>query len=141
MEAIIAGLLAPFLASLLNIGKQAGAQAAEALGSQAGQLATRVWERLSGKVASKPSAQEAVEDVAAQPEDEDALGAFRRQLRKILEDDPALRQELEALVEEGKQAGVIADRGGVIVYGGISAQTGGVAGGIIQGNVRTGRDG
>jgi hypothetical protein len=139
MEAIIAALLAPFLSSLLDIGKQAGAGAAEALGSQAGQLATRVWERLSGKVESNPVAKEAAEGVAAEPEDQDALAALRRQIGKILAEDEELRQQLSALIEHGKQAGVIADRGGVVVYGDQIATEGGVVGGIIQGNVSTGR--
>jgi hypothetical protein len=140
MEAIIAGLLAPFLASLLNIGQQAGTQAAEALGSEAGKLASRVWDRISGKVETKPAAQEAAQDVAAQPDDADAVAALRIQLRKILEEDPELQRELAAILEEGKQAGVIADRGGVVIQGGIHATDGGVAAGRdITGNIRTGR--
>ena len=139
MEAILAGLLAPFLASLLDIGKQAGSQAAEALGSEAGQLASRVWDRLSGKVESKPAAKEAAEDVAAKPDDPDAVAALRVQLRKILEEDGELQQQLAALLEEGKQAGIIADRGGVVIQGGIHATDGGVAAGRdITGNIRTG---
>jgi hypothetical protein len=139
MEVIIASLLAPFLGSLLQIGKQAGTQAAEALGTEAGQLATKVWERISGKVEAKPAAKEAVEDVAAQPDDVDAQAALRIQIRKILEEDGTLQQELAALVEEGKQAGVIADRGGVVIQGGIHATDGGVAAGRdISGNIRTG---
>ncbi len=140
MEAIIAGLLAPFLGSLLKIGTQAGAQAAEAIGSEAGQLATRVWERLGGKVENKPAAKEAAEDVAAQPDDQDAQAALRVQIRKILEEDAELQQALAAILEEGKQAGVIADRGGVVIQGGIHATDGGVAAGRdITGNIRTGR--
>jgi outer membrane murein-binding lipoprotein Lpp len=139
MEAIIAGLLAPFLSSLLVIGKEAGTNAAEALGSEAGQLASRVWDRLSGRVESKPAAKEAAEDVAAQPDDELARSALQLQIRKILQEDEELQQELAAILEQGRQAGVVADRGGVIIQGGIHATDGGVAAGRdIEGNIRTG---
>jgi outer membrane murein-binding lipoprotein Lpp len=139
MEAVIAGLLAPFLSSLLVIGKQAGTQAAEALGSEAGQLASRVWDRLSGRVESKPAAKEAAEDVAAQPDDELARSALQLQIRKILQDDEELRQELTAILEEGQRAGIVADRGGVVIQGGVNATQGGVATiGDVEGGIRTG---
>jgi len=139
MEAILAGLLAPFLSSLLVIGKDAGTQAAEALGSEAGQLASRIWERLSGKVESKPAAKEAAEDVAAQPDDELARSALQLQIRKILQEDEELQQQLAGILEEGKRAGVVADRGGVVIQGGIHATDRGVAAGRdITGNIRTG---
>lgn len=139
MEAIIAGLLAPFLSSLLVIGKEAGTQAAEALGSEAGQIASRIWERLGGRVESKPAAKEAAEDVAAQPDDELARSALQLQIRKILQDDTELQQELAAILEEGQRAGVVADRGGVVIQGGVNATQGGVAAGRdIKGNIRTG---
>jgi outer membrane murein-binding lipoprotein Lpp len=140
MEAIIAGLLAPFLSSLLVIGKDAGTQAAEKLGSEAGQLASRVWERLGGKVENKPAAKEAAEDVAAQPDDELARSALQLQIRKILQEDEELQKEFAALLAEGQRAGVVADRGGVVIQDGIHATEGGVAAGRdISGNIRTGR--
>jgi hypothetical protein len=139
MEAIIVGLLAPFLSSLLVIGKEAGTQAAEALGSEAGQFASRIWERLSGKVESKPAAKEAVEDVATQPDDELARSALQLQIRKILQEDTELQQQLATILEEGQRAGIVADRGGVVIQGGVNATDGGVAAGRdISGNIRTG---
>lgn len=140
MEAILASLLAPFLASLLAVGQRASAGAAEALGSEAGRLARRIWERLGSSVAEKPSAKEAAEDLAAQPDDEGARKALEWQLAKILKENAELRDELAGLVEEGQRSGVVADRGGVVIQGGLNPTHGGVAAGRdIKGNIRTGR--
>jgi hypothetical protein len=54
-------------------------------------------------VGGRPAAQEAARDLAAAPTDEDAQAALRVQLRKLLADDPALQQELSALLNASGQ--------------------------------------
>lgn len=55
---------------------------------------------------AQPAALEAAQDAAAQPDDEDAQAALRRQLKKLLAADEALAAEVTRLWEETKAAGV-----------------------------------
>jgi hypothetical protein len=102
IAAAIAAFLAPHLKDLLApVTESAGRR----LDQAASRFATSIWDRLRGRFAERPAAQEAAEDVAAEPEDEDALAALRRQLRKLLEQDPELARELQAILAEAHAAG------------------------------------
>jgi|SRR5215216_2587417 len=102
VAAAIAAFLAPYLKSLLD---PTAEEAGRRLNATAWRHASAIWRRLREPVAERPSAQEAAEDVAAAPDDQDALGALRLQLKKLLEQDPALAQELAGMLDEAKQAG------------------------------------
>ncbi len=65
--------------------------------------------------------------MAADPNDETARGTLELQLKKLLKDDPNLRDDLAALVAEGERRECIADRGAV-VYGDVT-----VSGGVFVG--------
>ena len=86
--------LKPFLPYLLKAGEKAAEEAAKKLGADAWVWAKTLWEKLRPKVEAKPSIREAVEDVAAAPDDADAQAVLRRQLRKLLGDDEALAGEI-----------------------------------------------
>jgi hypothetical protein len=58
-----------------------------------------LWGKLRPKVEEKPAAAEAVQDLARAPEDADAQAALRFQLRKILEADSSLAEEIAKLLE------------------------------------------
>jgi hypothetical protein len=58
-------------------------------------------------VEEKPAAQEAAEEVAARPDDDDALAALRLQLRKLLEEDQQLASDLTRIWEEAQAANVV----------------------------------
>ncbi len=118
--------LAPALPFLVSGGKELVEEAGKALNVE---LVKKLWGKLRPRVEEKPAAAEAAQEVARAPEDGDALGALRIQLRKILESDPALAAELAGLVEAG---------GTRITYQG---QVQG-AGTLVQGsgNVAAGRD-
>lgn len=134
MEIVLATLLAPLLPYLLDKTRDSAGRATEAVGSAAWDRAKRIWGRLWPKVQDKEGAREAVETLAQNPDDEAARGALQFQLRKILAADPALAQDLDRMVREGQQVGVIADNGAVVVVGGVKADRGGVAvGGSISG--------
>ena len=115
-------LLSPLLPSLLQAGGKAVDAAASKLGTDAWERAKAVWTKLQPKVAAKPAAQEAVEDVAKSPEDPDAQAALRQQLKKLLSEDAAFAQELAQLLESAapatagtsinQTAGEIQQRGG-----------------------------
>ena len=96
-------VLTPFLPYLVKAGESVGARAAEQLQDQGWDLASKLWARLGSKVEGRPAAQEAARDLAAAPTDEDAQAALRVQLRKLLADDPALQQELSALLNASGQ--------------------------------------
>jgi hypothetical protein len=77
---------------------------------------------------------------AARADDELARGALQLQLRKLLAEDAALADDVSRLLEQGKQAGVMADNGAVMI---VHADHGGVAAGgnitVNEGGINTGR--
>jgi hypothetical protein len=136
IAAAVVAIVRPFISGFVK-----GAQAStESLGEQAGgairDLAQRLWHRIHPTLETKPQAAEAVTDVAEHPDDEDSAAALRVQIRKVLEGDPDLARELASSLQEAQQAGIVAD---VVVYGGVKAESGGVAAGRdVTGGVQTG---
>lgn len=113
---------------MVKAGEQAGDKLAEEAGQQFGagvlKTAQAIWSRLFPKISQKASAQEALDD-AVTSKDEDSVGAFRLQLKKILADDQRLAEELTTLL--GKQpASVVVTASGersVAVGGNVSGST------------------
>lgn len=114
----LGALLGPALPFLTRAGEHVASQAAEMLGGHVWEHAQRLWDRLAGAVDARPAAREAVEDVAADPRDGEAVVALVRQLRKILENDPALAGEVEQLLGEARQAGAVASGTRSVAVGG-----------------------
>jgi hypothetical protein len=123
----IVTFLAPFLPYLLKAGEGAAEEAGKKLGEKAGggawDKAKALWAKLRPKAEAKPAAQEAVEEVAASPKDEDARAALRLQLKKLLAEDESLAREVFEMHEGARKAGVnvaaIGDRS-VAIGGGVS---------------------
>ena len=99
----VGALLAPALPYLLQPAGRVASQAADAIGDKTWEYAQRVWEKLACRVAERPAAREAAEDVAAAPDDGDAQRVLVYQLRKLLERDTGLAVELEDLMAEAAQ--------------------------------------
>jgi hypothetical protein len=99
----VGALLAPALPYLLRPAEYVAAQAAQVLGDKGWEYAQRLWQKLGARVCERPAAQEAVEDVAAAPGDEDAQQVLTYQLRKLLERDAGLAAEVEELMAEAAQ--------------------------------------
>jgi hypothetical protein len=116
--AALAALLSPALPFLTRAGERVATQAGQLLGGPAWEHAQRIWERLASAVAARPAAQEAADDVAADVQDGEAHVALVRQLRKILESDPALAEEVEQMLGEARQAGVVASGARSVAVGG-----------------------
>ncbi|MEA2243296.1 MAG: hypothetical protein QOD24_2852 [Solirubrobacteraceae bacterium] len=114
----LAALLTPALPFLTRAGERLSAEAAQVLGRHGWDHAQRIWERLAGPVAARPAAVEAADDVAADVQDGEAHVALVRQLRKILESDPALAEEVEELLGDARQAGVVASGARSVAVGG-----------------------
>jgi len=110
----IAQFLAPFLPYLLKAGEKAAEEAGRKLGAAAWEQAQALWARLRRKVEARPALKEAVADAAANPRDEDALAALRLQLRKLLEEDPALQEEVRRLMQSEVVQRVLAEGGSQI---------------------------
>src|ERR1051325_6833240 len=123
-------LLAPFLPYLLKAGEGFADEAGKKLGEEAGggawEKAKNLWSRLRPKVELKPAALEAVEDVATNPNDEDAVAALRNQLKKLLTEDKSLAEEILKIQDEMRRDGVnvsaIGERS-VAIGGNVSGST------------------
>ena len=99
----VVAFLAPFLPYLVKAGGEAAKEAGKKFGEAAWEQAKALWGKLHPKVEAKPAAQEAVQDAAAAPQDEDAQAALRLQLKKLLAEDETLAVEVARLVQEGSQ--------------------------------------
>ena len=124
--AIIAQTIVTLLSPALPYLLKAGESAASKIGEDAWEKATTLWGKLAAKIKAKPSAQEAVDDVAKTPADEDAQAALRVQLKKLLSEDAGLAKELEQLIGEWKKSGNISMAAGersVAVGGEVKSST------------------
>ena len=97
--ALLVKILAPCLPFLMTMGNKAAEAASEKVGEDIWNKAKAIWAKLYPKVGAKPSAQEAAEDVAKAPEDEDLQASLRVQLKKILENDKPLAEEITKILQ------------------------------------------
>jgi hypothetical protein len=93
----LVAFLAPFLGPLLRRTEEATAGAIESFGESAWERATALWQRLRGSTEASPTVTEAVEDVAADPDNDRAQAALAWQLEKLLAANPRLGEELTHL--------------------------------------------
>ena len=93
--AAVATTVVAFLSPYLVEG---GKAAAKKVGEK---LVAAIEQRFKGK----PAAEEALEDVKNDPQDEDIQAALRVQLKKAMQKDEAFAAELAELLEEAKAAG------------------------------------
>lgn len=98
--AALATFITPFIPFLVKGGEAAAEEAGKKFGNSAWEKATEIWSILFPKIASKPSANEVVNDIAETPEDEDLQPSLRYQLKKLLAEDEALVNKLEQLMQE-----------------------------------------
>ncbi len=59
-----------------------------------------VWTAIKKKFDTKESAKEALADLLKDPQDADAQGAFRKQLKKLLEEDSSFANDLASLLDK-----------------------------------------
>lgn len=102
----VAPLLIPLMPYLLKMGEKAAEEAGEKIGGATWEWGKGLWSKLRAKVEAKPAAIEAAQEVAKNPDDVDAQAALRLQLRKLLEGDATLAEEVYQLVEKAQAAGV-----------------------------------
>jgi len=95
LTATVTTFLAPYLA---KAGKSLMEKASDELPGAVGKL----WDSLKGKMESRPESASLPDDLAKAPEDEDTKGAFKFQLKKILNEDPEFSEMLAKMLEEAK---------------------------------------
>jgi hypothetical protein len=112
--ATLAGGLIPLLRPYFS---KAAGKAAEKAGEALPAALGNLWTNISKRVSETPSGKEALSDLAQTPDDADAHAAFRIQLRKLLERDPALATEAATVIRstESYRAQVVGD--GAIAQG------------------------
>jgi hypothetical protein len=98
--------LVPLLPYLLKAGEKAAEETGKAVAGQSWEWAKSLWTKLKPKVETRPAALEAAQDASQAPEDPDAQAAFRQQLKKLLNEDQSLAEEVSRWLEQGKAAGV-----------------------------------
>ncbi len=121
--ATLTALLSPFLPYLVKAGEKAAEEAGQRLGGESWDWVKQIWNKLSPKVEEKPVLKEVVQDVAANPQDEDYQAALRGQLKKLLKEDSTLEAELAQLLKE-KPQGAESSIGDIIAGGDVQVSTG-----------------
>jgi hypothetical protein len=136
----LTAMLAPAMPFLVK----GGEKLAEKLGTALFETTKKIWGLLGDAITKRPAAQEAVEDLAAAPDDADAQAALRNQLKKIFEVDAELAKQINELMQQAGPS--IANRAelhgsGAIAQGDhtVAAGKGGVAvGGNVNGGIKLG---
>jgi hypothetical protein len=105
--AALTAFLAPFLPTLVRAGSCLAERAADAVSDEAFTYARALWEKLKPGIEERPSAQEAAEAVAAQPENAAALEALRVQVGNLLDEDPKLKSDVAGIWQQAQTANVV----------------------------------
>ena len=140
----VTGALVPALPFLVKAGEKGAEIIGQQLGAGAWETAKALWRKLRPAVEASPTAAAAVQDAVAAPEDADAQGALRLQLKKLLAADQDLFAGLAQVLEaaghpQHYQAAVYGDGAAAQGPGAVAAGKGGVAvGGDLHGGVRIG---
>lgn len=96
----VAETLRPVLPLLLAGGTEAATALGSAVAEDAWVLAKQVWNKIRPASASTPALQAAAADVAEDPADADNLASLRKELRKVLERNPDLAEDLASLFNQ-----------------------------------------
>jgi len=103
--ALIANATIAFIIPYLKLlGDEMAKEIGKTAGATTWSKAKQVFDILKTKFSSKPSASEALEDLAKQPEDRDSAAAVRAQLKKIMSSDDEFSKELAGMVREVVEA-------------------------------------
>lgn len=112
--------LAPFLPFIHDATSGAAKKLGEKTTEAGLEYASRIWAWLHARSSSVPDMQAAALDVAQNPDEADLQAVLRVQIRKLLESQPKLEQELQAIVDSKPQQfnSVTASGDGAIAIGG-----------------------
>ena len=96
---VLTKFLAPFLPFLMNVGNKVFDSVIAKVGEDAWGKAKAVWVKLQPKVETKQAALEAATNVAKAPDDEGLQVELCVQLKKLLEQDELLAQEIARIMQ------------------------------------------
>ncbi|MBF0464071.1 MAG: endonuclease/exonuclease/phosphatase family protein [Nitrospirae bacterium] len=106
----ITSFLLPHLPKLTSLKKEdVVAEAGTAHDAQAFKWAKKIWDKIKNAPKTRLSFKEALSDLLESPADVDALAAFRYQLKKYVDTDPAIGESLKELWLEMSSQGVGVD--------------------------------
>jgi hypothetical protein len=103
----LAASLAPALPYLLGVGGKIVEGAARAVGADSWTWAKSVWNKLGPRVNEEPATLKVFTDVAEDPKDELAQSALIYHLKKLLDADPSLAEEMQQLLRQGRASNVV----------------------------------
>ena len=121
LASTLTSLLAPALPYLVKFGEHAGTEASKKISLDAWEQAKTLWDKLRPRFEKKLAAQEAANDVAGDPSNEDAQAALRQQLKKLLVEDSDFALELAKVLASGTTTS------GTVIDSSVNVQGGGVA--------------
>jgi hypothetical protein len=93
-------LMAPALPYLLHTDIRSETQVPTTLGSVDWELSKTLWKKLSLRFESDPRWSEILLDISNNPSDEDAVAAWRFNIKKMLIAEPELAMELATVLED-----------------------------------------
>jgi phage shock protein A len=107
MDAASFGTIAASAVALLSPYFQKSAEKfSESVGGAAWEKVVKLYQTVKDKFAGKEAATEALSDLTNSPEDADAQGAVRQQLKKAMADDEEFAKQLASILKEADAAGV-----------------------------------
>jgi hypothetical protein len=133
----VALFLAPVLPFFLALGGKAAEGGAQKLGADTVAKAGKLWATLRKSAAEPEAIEAAAKDLFDLPEDGDAQGAFRLQVRKLLEANDDLAAEVAKILGEARQTSsyhAVVTGSGAVAQG-PGAKAAGEGGVVIGGNV------
>jgi hypothetical protein len=92
----VVAALAPYL---MKAGEEFAKEAGKSVANKIGEL----YQFLNEHFKKHPNAKEALDDLKAKPDDNDAQAALRVQIKKLLETDPDMVRKIEQLLGDIKQ--------------------------------------
>jgi hypothetical protein len=131
LAASVTAFLAPYLA-------KAGAKLADEAAQHLPEAVGGLWQAITARFKSKPEAAGAADDLAAKADEPDNQADFRKQLRKLFEEDPGFAEQVEGIYKKAEASVSITNQGsGAVATGGsVAAGQGGIAvGGNVSGNI------
>jgi hypothetical protein len=124
----IVAIVRPFIRGLWSGQESTLEHLGERAGEASRELAERVWRRLFPSVQSHQGASVAARELGSAPDDDDLALVFQLHVKKLLEGDRALAEDLAHVVD--------AARGGdVAFYGDVKADRGGIVAGRVDGGI------
>jgi len=102
LSILVADYLLPFLPYLLKVNNGAAVKISGEEEEEKWDKAREIWKELLPRLELKEAARESAEDLANSPDDEDAIGAFRLQVRKLMLSDTMLQEVVRGIVEPKK---------------------------------------